>query len=252
MSAGTPRFQPYQFQELSATNGASTTKRFDEPKFPSHRDADKIDKNHRGHDHFSLDKTVAGQLGVHERERQEAEARIKAEIERRWEQASEQAEVAGYTKGLEEGKAEAFKAELPRVAEKLQRFDSMLQELDQFRSRIFTANETFLMDLIAQVAGMVALKSVETDPDYIRRLVTTLLHQLATKEDLKIFLSESDFGNVEALRAALDKEFGKLQNTTIEASDEISAGGCKIETRYGVVDASLTSQIENVMKSLKA
>jgi len=244
-------FKPYEFKELDAS-GASITKRFDEPKFASHRDADKIDKSHRGSDHFALDHTVAGQLGVHERERREAEARIQAELERRWEKAAEQAEVAGYTKGLEEGKAEAFKAEYPRVAEKLARMDSLLAEFDGYRARIFAANEAFLMDLIAQVGGMVALKAVENDPDYIRRLVTTLLEQLATKEDLKIFLSESDFENVELLRTAIGKEFGKLTNTTIEASPDISVGGCKIETRFGVVDASVATQIENVMKTLKS
>ncbi|RZA07648.1 MAG: hypothetical protein EOP11_07120 [Proteobacteria bacterium] len=243
-------FKPYEFKELDA-NGASFTKRFDEPKFASHRDANKIDKSHRGSDHFSLDHTVAGQLGVHERERQEAEARIQAELERRWEKMAEQAEVAGYTKGLEEGKAEAFKSELPRVAEKLSRFDSVLQEFDGYRAKIFAQNETFLMDLIAQVAGMVALKAVESDPEYIRRLVTTLLEQLATKDDLKIFLSEADFENVEMLRTSLQKEFGKLTNTSIESSPDIDVGGCKIETRFGVVDASVATQIENVMKTLK-
>lgn len=244
-------FKPFQFQELNPTGGASLTKRFDEPKFPSARDADQIDKSHRGSDHFMLDHTVAGQLGVHERERREAEARIQAEIERRWEKASEQAEVEGYTKGLEEGKAEAFKAEMPRVAEKMARFDAILSEFDSYRSRIFAANETFLMDLVAQVAGMVALKTVESDPDYIRRLVTSLIDQLSTKDDLKIFLSAADFENVEMLRGALAKEFGKLNNTTIEASPDIAVGGCKIETRFGVVDASVNSQIENVIKSLK-
>jgi flagellar assembly protein FliH len=247
----TSHFKPYEFKELNA-NGASITKRFDEPKFASHRDADKIDKSHRGSDHFSLDHTVAGQLGVHERERQEAEARIQAELERRWEQMAEQAEVAGYTKGLEEGKAEAFKAEMPRVAEKLARFDSILREFDGYRTQIFAANEAFLMDLIAQVAGMVALKAVDTDPDYVRRLVTTLVEQLSTKDDLKIYLSDADFENVEMLRNSLQKEFGKLSNTSIEASPDISVGGCKIETRFGVVDASVATQIENVMKTLKS
>jgi flagellar biosynthesis/type III secretory pathway protein FliH len=99
---------------------------------------------------------------------------------------------------------------------------------------------------------MVVLKEVEIDKDYVRRLVITLLQQLGTKDDIKIHLSETDFANVEVLKQALDKEFGKLNNTTIEVSGEVPVGGCKIETRFGVVDASIAAQIENVKKTLKA
>jgi flagellar assembly protein FliH len=107
------------------------------------------------------------------------------------------------------------------------------------------------MDLIAEVAGMIVLREVEVDREYVRRLVTALLQQLGTKDDIKIHLSESDYANVETLRQALEKEFGKLSNTTIEVGSEVPVGGCKIETRFGVVDASIAAQIENVKKALK-
>mgnify|MGYP003341107650 FL=1 len=178
-------------------------------------------------------------MGIEERKTKEHEARILEELERRWEQVSEKAEVSGYTRGLEEGKAEAYKAELPRIRERVEKLEGLLSAFDSYREKIFAVNESFLMDLIAEVAGMIVLKEVEVDRDYIRRLVTTLLHQLGSKDDIKIHLSEADFANVEALRQAIDKEFGKLNNTTIEVSEEIPVGGCKIETRFGVVDASV-------------
>jgi flagellar biosynthesis/type III secretory pathway protein FliH len=127
----------------------------------------------------------------------------------------------------------------------------LLVSFDSYRDKIFAANETFLMDLIAEVGGMIVLKEVAIDRDYIRRLVTTLLQQLGTKDDIKIYLAEADYENVETLREAIEKEFGKLNNSTIEISHEIPVGGCKIETRFGVVDASIAAQIENVKRALK-
>lgn len=246
-------FQKYEFRELSKPEDyTKNVRKYEEPKFDVHVSQEAASAIAKKAPRFHLDQTVVGQLGLEERERQFAEDRIAKEIERRWERAAEKAEVAGYTKGLEEGKAEAYKAELPRIQEKVGKLDYVLQEIDTFREKIFLANEAFLMDLIAQVAGMVALKEVTLDPDYIRRLVTALLHQLGAKEDVKIFLSPQDTANAEALFQALQKEFGKLNNTTIEASEEIPVGGCKIETRFGVVDASVATQIENVMKSLKS
>jgi flagellar assembly protein FliH len=251
-------FEPFQYQgqkkpaEGSAPGASTVTSKYQEPTFKVGVSTQEADSAHRKATHFHLDHAVAGQLGIDERERRTQEAKIEKEIARRWEKASEQAEAAGYTKGLEEGKAEAYKAELPRIGEKIAKLDALLGEFDTFREKIFTANESFLMDLIARVAGMVALKEVEADKDYVKRVVLALLQQLGQKDDLKIFLSEADGENIELLRGAIEKEHGKLTNSVIETSPEIPVGGCKIETRFGVVDASVATQIENVLKALKA
>jgi flagellar assembly protein FliH len=242
----------YEYRELTKRTTGAGAQPYAEPRFEKHVNAAQVDGVHKKTESFHLDNIVVDQLGIQEREKEAQESRLRKELERRWEQAAEKAEVAGYTRGLEEGRAEAFKAELPRIKERVEKFEHLLRELDTFREKIFIANESFLMDLIAQVAGMVVLKEVQLDKDYVRRLVITLLQQLGTKEDLKIHLSEFDFANAELLRGALEKEFGKLSNTTIEASSDVPMGGCRIETRFGVVDASLAAQIENIQKSMKA
>ena len=245
----------YQYQDLNQKkpgDGGPEIRTYQEPKFEAHTNAKKVDDIHkRKTDGFQLDGMVITQLGMDERDRQEHEARIAKEIERRWELAAEKAEVAGYTRGLEEGKVEAYKAEQPRIRERLEKLDHLLHSFDSYREKIFSANESFLMDLIAEVAGMIVLKEVEVDRDYIRRLVATLLQQLGTKDDIKIYLAEADYANVETLRQSIEKEFGKLNNSSIEISAEIPVGGCKIETRFGVVDASIAAQIANTKSALK-
>ncbi|HEY8278917.1 MAG TPA: FliH/SctL family protein [Bdellovibrionota bacterium] len=241
------------FSRKAPAANAPAVQPYEETHFQSHKvSPEVVDSVHKKDSSFKLDTIVVEQLGLEQRERAAVEERVRKEIERRWEQASEKAEVNGYAKGLNEGKAEAYKAELPRIQERVAKLDALLQDFDKYREKIFTANEAFLMELIAEIAGMVVLKEVEIDKDYVRRLVITLLQQLGTKDDIKIHLSETDFANVEVLKQALDKEFGKLNNTTIEVSGEVPVGGCKIETRFGVVDASIAAQIENVKKTLKA
>jgi flagellar assembly protein FliH len=242
----------YEYTDLSQKASAGPEIRpYQEPKFEAHVNPKQVDAIHQKKESFKLDSIVVDQLGIDERERAEQETRIRKELERRWEQTAEKAEVAGYTRGLEEGKAEAFKAEMPRIHERLAKMDHLLQAFDSYREKIFSANEAFLMELIAEVAGMIVLREVAVDKDYVRRLVTTLLHQLGSKEDIKIHLSETDYANVGALQEAIQKEFGKLQNTSIEISSEVPVGGCKIETRFGVVDASIAAQVENVKNALK-
>lgn len=245
-------FQKYEFREFEKAESKPDAAPYQAKRFDVQPEQAAAAAGARKPVHFALDQNVVGQLGIEEKERQAAELRVQKEIDRRWEQARDKAEVEGYTRGLEEGKREAVQAEAPRIKERLARLDHLLQEFDKAKERIFLANEAFLMELIAQVARMVVLKEVELDREYLHRVVIALIQQLGTREDMKIYLSEADYGNLEQLKQAVEKEFGKLSNTTIEAGPEIPAGGCKIETRFGVVDASVQTQIENVMKALKA
>jgi len=244
-------FQKYEYRELGTAQEATTARPYQEKRFDLQPEQMALDAGKKRGNHFSLDTNVAGQLGIEEKERREAEARLQKELDRRWEATREKAEVEGYAKGLAEGKNEAIQAEAPRIKERLAKLDHILQEFDHARERIFLANEAFLMDLIAQVTRMVVLKEVELDRQYLQRVLLALIQQLGTREDMKIYLSESDSANLVELRQAMEKEFGKLSNTTIEPSADIPVGGCKIETRFGVVDASIQTQIENVMKALK-
>jgi len=245
----TKGFTRFNFQ--GATAGPESIELAEEFSFASAtpQQVSKASKNKLPH--FSLDHLVAEQLGLGKMEQEQAEKKIKNEIDRRWQITKEQAEVAGYTAGLEEGKKAAYESELPRIQEKIDKLDHFLQECDKFREKLFLANETFLMDLIAQVAKMVVLKEVEVDKDYLRRVILALLNQIGTKEDIKIFISEADLNLAEQLKQAVEKEFGKLSNTVLESHPEVQPGGCKIETRFGVIDANIQVQIENIMKALK-
>lgn len=201
---------------------------------------------------FHVDSHVADHLKLEEREKHDLEQRYRVEIERRWEKAKEQAEAEGFQKGLQEGIAEAYKAELPRINERLEHLNQVIMEFDQLRERIFNVNEAFLMRLIAQVAKTIILKEISLDKEYIHRLVLSLLDQLGKVDDIKIFLSPQDFENVETLKKFIEKEFGKLKHTTIESDIDLTAGACKVETSMGVIDASIETQMANIIKTMSS
>lgn len=252
MSGGVRDFQYKELQlEGSKNLSRGGVREFDAPKFEAFPTQKVAEVSSKQLTHFRLDQNVESQLGLEKQQKEAFEQKVQKEIERRWEIAKGKAEVEGYTAGLEAGKKEAFQAELPRIQERMQRFDSLLQEFDSYRNLIFQANEGFLMDIISQVTKQVILKEVESDKQYLHRVITALLQQLGAKEDLKITISEQDAQLIESLRQTLEKEFGKLSNTSIEASGALSSGSCKIETRFGVVDASVATQIENIMRALK-
>lgn len=200
---------------------------------------------------FRVHNLIEQQLGLVARERQKNEALITKEIENRWIQTKEKAEVEGFTQGLNAGKNEAYKAEQPRIEERLKLLDTFLTDLASQRELIFRQNEKFLMDLLAQVLRVIALREVQLDPDYLQRLVLHLLDQLSATDDVRILISDEDYDNVQRLREQISRQKPEFKNLTFEFHPEVSKGSCRIETRNIVIDGSIEEQIRNAMAVLQ-
>jgi len=199
---------------------------------------------------FALDALVSKHLGLEAHEKQKVEAEITREIERRWTIAKEKAEVDGFTRGLEDGKKEAFVAETPKIKEKLDHLDNLLKEIDKMRFKVFEENEKFLMDILAHALRMVALKEISTDQEYLKRLILSLLEQIGTVDAVKITVCDKDMDRIKSLHEVIQKEFSQLSHTVIEHRPDLPENSCVVETKFNVIHASLEKQIANVMNSI--
>ncbi len=200
---------------------------------------------------FKVHNLVEEQLGLVERESRKNEALIAKGIESRWTQVKEKAEVEGFTQGLSVGKNEAYKAEQPRIEERLKLLDTFLTDLASQRELIFRQNEKFLTDLLAQILRVIALKEIQLDPDYLQRLVMHLLDQISSTDDVRVLISDEDYENLERLQKQIDREKPEFKNLTFEFHPEVSKGSCRIETKSIVIDGLIEEQIRNAMTVLQ-
>ena len=221
-------------------------------KFKSHAATSLVDTLNApwGENGFHVHGLVAEHMGLGAKELAKRKLEIDREIERRWLETKEKAEVEGYTTGLNAGKREAHAAEKPRIEEKLKRLEALLQSIDTQRQRIFVDNEEFLMKLLAQVFRVIALKEIELDKDYLRRLVLTMIQQLGEKGEVALMIGELDVANIQKLREAIEHKFNDLKNLRILTNTELQPGSCRLETPTVVIDASVENQIRNAMQVL--
>ncbi len=200
---------------------------------------------------FRVHNLIEDQLGLVAREKNKNEAIIKKEIDNRWIATKEKAEVEGYTEGLNLGKVEAYKAEEPRISERLKLLDTLLTDMANQREFIFRHNEKFLMDILAQILRVIALKEIELDPDYVQRLILHLLEQLSSTDDIRVLVSEADYENVGQLREKISREKPEFKHLNFEMNPDILKGSCRVETRSIVIDGSIEEQIRNAMTVLQ-
>lgn len=219
-------------QKFSSKTAASVSETINKKKFSA----------------FVVHPLVAAHMGLEKREEADREHEIQREMDRRWLEAKEKAEVEGYTTGLNTGKREAYNAEKPRIEDKLRRFDLLLQQIDTMREKIFVANEDFVMKLMAQLMRVIVLKEVELDKDYLKRLVLHLIQQLGEKSDISLTIGELDVALIKNLRESIEHKFGEMKNLKILTNSEVAAGSCRLETNSVVIDASIENQIRNAMQ----
>jgi flagellar assembly protein FliH len=105
-----------------------------------------------------------------------------------------------------------------------------------------------------RVSGAIAEKLVRREigrhPDITLTLVREALELAAGNSQLRIQLNPSD---LEALRGQLSvllDEIAPLADAELNADPEIAPGGCRVETRFGIIDQQFASQLKRIEEEL--
>lgn len=199
---------------------------------------------------FRLNELTRGPLSVEAEE----EARIEAEVQRRLgiqlQELSEITRKTAYQEGFEKGKQDARTEVLTASRPMVDQFEALVRGFDNVQTDIFKANEEYLIHMVYRLAKHVLLRELKEDTDYVRRLVSQLLERLGTRENIKIFVGETEYSSAETLREGLAQTLGQLKNLSIEQDSTITGRGCRLETDFGEIDARIEVQIENIAQTL--
>lgn len=199
---------------------------------------------------FSLNPLLRDPLSVEEEERRAIEERVRARVSAVAEESKAKAAEQGYQDGLKKGHEEAYKKFQQEGAQRLEAFEKFLRDCETAKQEIYKANEKFLIDLIYQISKMVLLKELKTDREYLQRLAVELIEKVGVRENIRIQISPEDFESAGMLKEGLEKNLGALKNLNIESSNQIALGGCKVDTEWNAIDASIETQLKGIHDSL--
>ncbi|MGE5545152.1 MAG: FliH/SctL family protein [Bacillota bacterium] len=177
--------------------------------------------------------------------REEAEEiRLKAEKEAAL--LKEQAIDHGYHEGWEKAREEARQ----QIEKARQESEDLVEQAKQERIGIIRSCESIIVRMSMDIAQKIVEKELTTNPDIIIELVKNILDYMNTAEFYKILVNPDDF-------VTLAAEFGKQSlfssvNDRIQilADENVSRGGCVVETDLGLVDATLETRVSSLEESL--
>jgi flagellar assembly protein FliH len=161
------------------------------------------------------------------------------------EQALGETEAAAYARGRREAEAEAhqrFSAAMQNTAERL---SQSVKQLADLRPRLCKEAEADLLRLALAIAQRVLHRELNIDPTALQALVKLSLDRLGRQEQVRVRVNPSLADSVRAI-------LGKLASHPPDVAPDsaLEAGGLIFETARGQLDASISSQLDEIERGL--
>jgi len=149
-------------------------------------------------------------------------------------------------KGLkEEAKKEGFDAGLAQL-------NTQILGLDQEKKRLRHEMNKMILPLALKAAKKIVATELKTNPEVIVDIVIQALTPVLQNHHITIWVNKVDKEILETEKSHIREKLEQVESLLIKERDDISSGGCIIETESGIINASIENQwraIESAFES---
>jgi flagellar assembly protein FliH len=165
---------------------------------------------------------------------EEADA-VRAKAEQEGRQAGRQA--------IEQIVREQLATALPALGE-------VIREIRHAKQAWLTHWEASAVHVAAAIAQRLVRRELSSRPEITLTLIREALELAAGSSRLRIHLNPADHQQIGPRAEMLVKELSPLASAELLADPEITPGGCRVETRFGVIDQQFESQLGRIEEEL--
>jgi flagellar assembly protein FliH len=151
-----------------------------------------------------------------------------------------------YARGKREGSEKAEKC----FGETAQAFSAALEDISRLRGSILRNSTDDMLRLVMAIAEQVISCTVELNPEIIHHTIVKALQAAVDSDVYHIKVHPDDMVVVMEKKPLLLAGISGLKNITVEASPEVTRGGCLVESDLGEVDATIESQLEEIRRKI--
>ena len=157
------------------------------------------------------------------------------------EQAQSEGYAQGYAEGLEAGQKESEIQANAKVAQ----LQSLIDALDRpFHQKELEVSE-YLLAVVSMVCSSILRRELSTDGERIQETLDRALELLSGERGQVTLLLHPD--DVAAVTDAWAEDLGELR---VESTPNVIRGGCRIQRNDSLVDASIETQLRNIIIEL--
>lgn len=152
-----------------------------------------------------------------------------------------------YAQGLADGQKK-MRLELDKA---LQAFYQAAKELDGMRNDFIHRQSDDLIHLSIGVAEQVIAAELSLKPDVIVSVVSKAMESAFEADEYRIRVNPEDVSVVQENRPLLLANVNGLRQIYVQSDENITRGGCVIESNKGQVDARLESKLDEIRQQLR-
>lgn len=161
--------------------------------------------------------------------------------------ANQQEVNDAHRRGRQEGSA-AVEAKLGQTIKAL---TEALEEVSRLRETLARNSSQDMLRMVMAISEQVIRRALEADPKNILALIENALQASIQSDYCRIRLNPQDLDLVKEHKPLFLASVSGLKNISFDADPTVSAGGCKISSDFGDVDATIESQLEEIRKALQ-
>ena len=146
---------------------------------------------------------------------------------------AEERKQQGYDDGYQEG---------------LVQLNEQILGLDHEKKRLRHEMNQLILPLALKAAKKIVAGELQSHPETIVNIVLQALAPVMQNHQITIYVSKADKEALDAEKAHIKEKLEQVQSIIIKERDDISQGGCMIETESGIIN----STIENLWRGLES
>lgn len=135
----------------------------------------------------------------------------------------------------EEAKKEGFD-------EGLKQLNTQILELDQEKKRLRHEMNKMILPLALKAAKKIVATELEIKPETIVDIVLQALTPAMQNHRITIWVNKADKEILEAEKSHIREKLEQVETLLIKEREDISPGGCIIETEGGIINAAIENQ----------
>lgn len=165
--------------------------------------------------------------------------------------AIEEIEQEAYEQGFAKGEKEGYDVGLEQAKEIGARMQTILEEMEGLWERLVRAHEKQLVELVYRAAERVVCGCVAVDRTVVGNVILNALEMIPEPVNVTLHVNPDDYDYIETIKEDFFERVKTLRNISVVSDPAVSAGGCKIQSASGGVDATLESRLEAILHSIR-
>lgn len=195
---------------------------------------------------FVMNEATKKISGISEIEKVNEDKKSQAQFEMLKTQAYQEAYKVGLADGIKAGAEDR----IGEVNQSIDNFKLLVESIENLKKDLIHQNEAHILTTIYHIAKKIACDHIDENPNLVLPILKASINLAQVEDDVTVLLAPEQMMFIENLKNISGREFDFLKNVQLEASAEVTVGGCIIETNYGVIDARVEKRIENIWSEL--